>query len=221
MALMHQTTLIPSKLELLADWLPEQLWFEGDATNLERLGSYRFQDPAGEVGMEGLLITAGGEAVYHVPLTYRAEPLAGAEAFLVGTSEHGVLGTRWIYSAMGDPVYRAVLATTIAHGGAEAPEEVMQADGSTVARETFTHLRGSGSQGHAVPGFVTAEITDEDGLTYAFSGGATLAIKRVATRDGHGPQGSHVLEATWPGHETASIIAILHLGEAESDEVSA
>jgi len=32
-----------------------------------------------------------------VPLTYRGAPLDGAEDALVGTTEHGVLGRRWVY----------------------------------------------------------------------------------------------------------------------------
>ncbi len=34
-------TLSPSKLELLATWLPEQPWFDGDAANLTRVAHYR------------------------------------------------------------------------------------------------------------------------------------------------------------------------------------
>ena len=49
MALMHETTLVPSKYELLAGWLPTQPWSPGDATRLERVGAYRLDDPAGEV----------------------------------------------------------------------------------------------------------------------------------------------------------------------------
>lgn len=32
MAIIHSTTLQPSKLELLARWLPEQAWYPGRAT---------------------------------------------------------------------------------------------------------------------------------------------------------------------------------------------
>jgi hypothetical protein len=34
---------------------------------------------------------------YLVPMTYRGSPLEGGEAALIGTSQHGVLGPRWIY----------------------------------------------------------------------------------------------------------------------------
>ena len=218
MALIYNTVLNPSKLDLLSSWLPNQLWFEGDISALNHVGSYRFDDPEGEVGMEGFLVTAGDDAVYHVPVSYRGAPLDDADAYLIGTSEHGVLGTRYFYNAMGDPVYRQALATTIAHGGTEASEEVVQADGSTAPREIFTRLRGSGSPDHVVPGFLHAHVTDEDGITYATSGMATLAVKRIATREGHGPEGALLLEATWPNQETPTVIAVLHLGEADDVE---
>ncbi len=50
--------------------------------------------------------TSGGAPVsYHVPLTYRGAPLDGAgEEALVGTAEHGVLGRRWVYDGVHDPL---------------------------------------------------------------------------------------------------------------------
>jgi hypothetical protein len=107
-ATIHRTTLTPTKLELLQVWLPRQSWFEGDAPSLTRVGGFRLDDPAGEVGIEALLVADARGRVYHVPLTYRAAPLAGAT--LVGTAEHGVLGTRWVHDAAKDPVALAQLA---------------------------------------------------------------------------------------------------------------
>ena len=97
MALIHQAELRPSKQELIAQWLPSQPWFlGGDTATLARIGSYRFDDPDGEVGMETFLMNLG-ETVYHLPLTYRGEPLDCAEEWLVGTMHHSVLGQRWVY----------------------------------------------------------------------------------------------------------------------------
>lgn len=102
----HQgATLTPSKLELLATWLPQQPWFDAsDASDVERIAAYRFVDPYGEVGIETLLVRTGG-VVYQVPLTYRDAPLEGAEEFVVGEMDHSELGHRWVYDATGDPVY--------------------------------------------------------------------------------------------------------------------
>lgn len=216
MALIHQTTLHPSKLELLSPWLTQQPWFESDASKLTRVGAYRLDDPDGEVGIEGQLLSAGDDAVYHVPVTYRGAPLAEGEAFLIGTLEHGVLGTRWVYNAMGDPVYRAVLATIIAQGGTEAIEEVAQEGGAPKPREITTHLRGSGQPGASVPELWAAKISDEDGLTYANTGFATLAIKRIASRAGDGLESAEVLRATWPGHDTPTVLAVLHTEQDSS-----
>ncbi|EDX26627.1 conserved hypothetical protein [Streptomyces sp. Mg1] len=97
MAIIHKTTMSPDKLELLAAWLPDRPWYlpTGRPPELVRSGGFRLDDPEGEVGIEFMVVTdtSGGEpTAYHVPLTYRGAPLAGAEAALVGTTEHGVLG---------------------------------------------------------------------------------------------------------------------------------
>jgi Maltokinase N-terminal cap domain len=110
MATIHTgTTLAPSKLELLADWLPQRPWYldAGAPPALTKAGGFRLDDPAGDVGIEFMLVTdAAGEreTTYSVPMTYRAAPLEGADDALIGTSEHGVLGTRWFYDAAHDPV---------------------------------------------------------------------------------------------------------------------
>ncbi|MFF0273602.1 1,4-alpha-glucan branching protein [Streptomyces sp. NPDC094447] len=122
MAVIHQTTLQPTKLELLTEWLPTRPWYRGGEARLDRVGGFRLDDPAGEVGIEFMVVTdgEGADAVsYLVPLTYRGAPLDGAEAALVGTSEHGVLGKRWIYDGAHDPVLVAQLYALLA-GRAEA-----------------------------------------------------------------------------------------------------
>ncbi|MFB7391132.1 1,4-alpha-glucan branching protein [Streptomyces sp. NPDC056191] len=107
MAVVHQTTMQPTKLELLTEWLPTREWHAGGQARPERVGGFRLDDPAGEVGIEFMAVTDGegdGATTHLVPLTYRGEPLDGAEHALVGTSEHGVLGKRWIYDGTHDPV---------------------------------------------------------------------------------------------------------------------
>jgi hypothetical protein len=111
MAVIHNTTMRPAKLELLARWLPDQAWYRGGAGPLSRAGGFRLDDPDGEVGIE-FMIVAGDDA-YLVPMTYRAAPLEGAEAALIGTAQHGVLGARWIYDGEHDPVLRAQLAALL------------------------------------------------------------------------------------------------------------
>ena len=114
MAEIHQATLTPTKLELLPEWMAQQRWYaaKGRVPRLRRLWSWRLDDPAGLVGIETLLVVdeAGAEpVVYQVPLTYRGAPLEGGEQALVGTTEHSVLGRRWVYDGPRDPVYAAQL----------------------------------------------------------------------------------------------------------------
>jgi len=98
----------PTKLELLASWLPTQPWYAGpESPELQRAGGFRLDDPVGEVGIEFMIVSmvAGDSTLTcHVPMTYRGEPLPSAEPALIGTAMHGVLGQRWIYDGAADPV---------------------------------------------------------------------------------------------------------------------
>ncbi len=212
MALMHETTLVPSKYELLAAWLPAQPWFHGDATKLERVGAYRLDDPAGEVGLEGHLFTAGDDTVYHVPLSYRGAPLEdtveGGDAFLVGVMQHGVLGKRWASDAMGDPVFRAVIAEVMVHGGHEAAEFAQDAAGNVVERAVHTRIQGSGSPRDAVPDLSDASVVDLGESSRAENGTAVLVLHRVAA-PGREPGDSDALRVSWPGQADPVVLAEL------------
>ena len=154
MAIVHRTTLTPSKLELLEVWLPRQEWAEGTGSPT-LVGSYRFDDPAGEVGLEGLLVSTE-IGLLHVPLSYRSAPLDGAEAHLVGTMEHGVLGERWAYDGEFDPVWRAAALQAIFTGGHGASLD-LQVDGEIIDRvEPTVRVLGTGSG--AVPANASLHI---------------------------------------------------------------
>lgn len=118
MSVIYRTTMDPTKGELLASWMPKQPWFAGEQTvSLRVVGGFRLDDPADEVGMEMILVldeTPPTPVLYHVPLTYRGAQLDGGDEFLVGTSAHGVLGTRWIYDASGDPVWQEQVKALVA-----------------------------------------------------------------------------------------------------------
>ncbi|MEU8794087.1 1,4-alpha-glucan branching protein [Streptomyces sp. NPDC048643] len=128
MATIHRTTMSPTKLELLADWLPKQSWYLGSAASPElvKAGGFRLDDPDGVVGIEFMVVVdaAPQEPVaYLVPLSYRGQRMEGAPGrALIGTSEHGVLGTRWIYDGVHDPVAMAQLRALL-RGEATAQQQ--------------------------------------------------------------------------------------------------
>ena len=175
-AKIEDATLTPSKLELLAGWLPAQSWFKGAADDLTRVAAYRFVDPEGEVGIETLLVRSAG-VTYQVPLTYRSEPLAEADDSLVGTLEHSVLGTRYVYDAVADPVYVVELLRVIHEGDNEADlsrgEKSMTVVGSGIVRVSNAAgeaarivrvLDGSHVPGARLPlGTLTGTWTDDAG----------------------------------------------------------
>jgi len=95
MAVVHTSaTIKPTKTELLEAELGEPV---------EVVGSYRFDDPAGEVGIEGFVVRRGTQ-LQHVLFTYRGAPLEADGARLVSTMEHSELGPRWVYDGTTDPV---------------------------------------------------------------------------------------------------------------------
>src|ERR1700760_3783365 len=96
MAVIHQTTLSPAKLELLSALLPGQSWYQGRVPDLARCGGFRLDDPAGEVGLEFMLVsdTSGDVPVtYNVPLTYRGAPLAAPSSARPSTASSAAAGS--------------------------------------------------------------------------------------------------------------------------------
>ncbi|WP_098891918.1 maltokinase N-terminal cap-like domain-containing protein [Streptomyces sp. or3] len=138
MASIHRTTMTPTKLELLTGWLPRQSWYvgSGETPDLVKAGGFRLDDPEGEVGIEFMVVadTAGREPVaYLVPLGYRGAALEGVPGeALIGTSEHGVLGTRWIYDGAHDPVVLAQLRALLSGGAKPQQQSVSDTPDPTV-----------------------------------------------------------------------------------------
>lgn len=149
MAILHQADVRPTKLELLAGWLPSQSWWSGEVAEISPVGAFRFDDPAGVVGVETLLVRTATSPVWQVPLTYRGAPLLGAEDALIGSMEHTVLGHRWVYDGCADPVYVATLLETIRTGGHEA-ELFVEVDGLLERRDPSCRVRGSGTGADSV-----------------------------------------------------------------------
>ncbi|HEX8626824.1 MAG TPA: hypothetical protein VF755_01475 [Catenuloplanes sp.] len=214
MAIVYPAELRPTKLELLAGWLPGRPWYRAaGAADIRRVAAYRFDDPAGEVGIETLLVRAGAGPLLQVPLTYRGAPLDGADNWLVGTTEHSVLGRRWVYDACGDPVYATVLAHTIFTGARQA-QEFVEIDGSRHRRETTVSVRGSGTPASNVPAVNAVVRVDDNDPTAMVTDSVGLLVARVLDDPG-GPGSSGwtgdpealTLTGTWPGQATASLLA--------------
>ena len=203
MALLHRATLSPTKAEIISEWLPAQPWAPGGDTEL--IGAYRFDDPEGRVGLEAHLVRSN-DVLLHVPLVYRDEPVDGLDARLVGTIEHSVLGQRWVYDGLTDPVFIGMLAAATLTGTGQAIGMVDNAGRWTLV-PTPVHLHGGGWFHGPVPvdGFST--VSDDD--TWAVLRNDRLEL-RVAHRPAAGEQPPIGLTARWPGQLEPVILAEIY-----------
>lgn len=202
MALFHRATLSPTKQELIAAWAPTQPWGPPADVASEVIGAFRFDDPEGRVGMEIHLVDAGG-TVFQVPLTYRDEPLDGAQDGLIGEMQHSVLGTRWVYDGLRDPRLVIMLAAVAMTGQGEALGMALYEDRWYVA-PTKVRIQGGGWTLERVPvdGF---EIeSDETARSVLRNDRFELSVFRRPTS---GPRPSIGLTATWEGRPEPVVLA--------------
>jgi hypothetical protein len=220
MALLHQAELRPSKLELLDAWAPSQPWYVGDAgAGLSAVGAFRFDDPEGEVGVETLLVRAGDGPVLQVPLTYRGAPLAGGDAWLIGTMQHSVLGDRWVYDGVGDPVYLLTVASAAICGDGQA-ELYVEIDGELERREPTARVVGSGTSDAplSLPSVDDVTARTEHGLTLVETASLHIIVARVV--DGRSLQHPRfpadgtegVLAGTWTGQPDPQPLVLAAVG---------
>ncbi|MGY2009436.1 maltokinase N-terminal cap-like domain-containing protein [Nocardia gipuzkoensis] len=58
MSVIYRTTMVPTKLQLLAAWMPGRTWYRGGRDpDLRKAGGFRLDDPDGEVGIEFMVLT--------------------------------------------------------------------------------------------------------------------------------------------------------------------
>ncbi|WP_407344254.1 CG0192-related protein [Pengzhenrongella phosphoraccumulans] len=221
MAILYRAELRPTKLELVAGWLPTQPWFEGNTdAGLVSIASFRFDDPEGEVGIETLLVRVGDGPVLQVPLTYRGAPLNGGDASLIGTMQHSVLGQRWVYDAAGDPAYLAALATAALTGGSHA-DQYIDTDGQLILRAPTALVVGSRTNGVAqtLASIESVSMRNEQRSTVVMAGLLRLVILRVLTPDGlpvhrasalaADDEETGVLTGTWSGQLEPQPLALV------------
>jgi Maltokinase N-terminal cap domain len=204
MALIHQATLRPTKLELLSDWLPTRGWYDGPKGEVERVVAYRFDDPDGAVGLETLLVRAGDGPVYQVPLTYREAPLAGADDLLLGTADHSVLGKRWIYDATGDPVYVAELAKAIVANAGQV-EQFTQVGDRLEPRALSMTISSNAAADAVAPAVATIQkVVDTEPTVITTDTVELVIVRRLDTAP---VLTGTVLTGTWPGQDTPITLA--------------
>ena len=200
----HTATLSPTKQELVEAWLPGRSWAEGQHV-AGKVAEYRFDDPEGEVGVETILWRTTDGTVVQTPLTYRAAPLEGAEAHLVGTTDHSVLGQRWVYDGCGDPVWAATLVDTIATGGRQA-QMFIEEDGRRVDVPPRMQVRGSGTDDPAPSLGSIDAVADEGSVTVVTAGEVEIAVARVVGAPlGDGPH----LSGTVGDSDETTMLAVL------------
>lgn len=199
MAVIHRATLRPTKTELLTDWLPGRAWCTGPSGEVRQVASFRFDDPAGAVGIETILVRAGDGPVLQVPLTYRDTPLSGGDDWLVCTTEHSVLGKRWVYDGIGDPVYVQALVSAILENSGQA-EQLVRVDDRLEPRAFSMGIASSVRGGTAAPAVGPVARVAGDDPAVVVTESVELAVVRDldAGRDLTGA----VLTGTWPGRET-------------------
>ncbi len=210
MALIHRATLSPTKSEIIAAWLPAQPWSPGGDGSVELVGAYRFDDPEGRVGLEVHLVRSS-EILLQVPLVYRDAPVDGMEAHLVGTMEHSVLGQRWVYDGLADPVFIGMFAAAALTGTGQAIGMVDNAGRWTLV-PTPVHLEGGGWFHGPVAVDEFSVVSDDD--TWAILRNDRLEL-HVAHRPVAGERPPIGLTARWPGQVEPVVLAeVLDPGES-------
>jgi maltokinase-like protein len=202
MALFHAATITPTKSDLIAAWAPTQPWGPSADESMKVIGAYRFDDPDGRVGMETHLVAAG-DTVLHVPLSYRDEPLEGADDALITEMQHSVLGTRWVYDGLRDPRLVVMLAAVTMTGQGEALGMAVY-DGRWFIAPTNVRIRGGGWTQERVP-------VDGFDLEHDDATGAVLRNDRfeltVFRRPVPGPRPAIGLTATWDDQPDPVVLA--------------
>jgi hypothetical protein len=183
-------------------WLPTRSWYDGHEDR-KPVGSFRFDDPAGEVGIEFFLLGGTDGPTLLIPMTYRAGPLDGAEEHLIGTTDHSVLGPRWVYDACGDPVGMSALVSAILTGGHEADLR-MARDGVVVRLDPTCRVAGSGTDAEEVT-VDAVTVADAGDPTVVHADDRELVVARIL---GPGVTGSETLTATWGDGEPVVVAAV-------------
>jgi len=194
MALYHRATLTPTKHEVVVGWIPTQSWGPSADAAIEVVGAFRFDDPNGRVGMEAHIVT-DGETWFFVPLTYRDEPLPGADDALITEMDHSALGTRWVYDGLGDQLYVTMLAAVTMTGQGEALGMVDDDDRWVIAPANVRIAAGGWTGGHVAVDQFDAIDLGADPVVFTNDRFELTVHRRPAV----GERSSMGLTAVWEG----------------------
>ncbi|MBF4768489.1 hypothetical protein ISU10_12000 [Nocardioides agariphilus] len=204
MAILHDATITPGKRDLMKGWLPSRSWFDGDLARKPH-AAFRFDDPDGEVGIECFLLgpeDGSSAPTYLIPMSYRGAPLEGAEEHLIGTTDHSVLGPRWVYDGCADPVAVSAILSAILTGGHQA-ELTMEQDGEIVRFDPTCRVSGSGTASAGVR-VSSVALLDAGDPTITRAGDLELVLSRVI---GTPVEGDQTLTAQWGDHAPVVVAA--------------
>ena len=206
MAQIYNAELSPSKNQVLATVLGT------DEADIEKLTSYRFDDPADQIGMEVHIVRTPDGSVLQVPLVYRPEPLEDAEEDeLITTMEHSVLGTRYVYLGMSDPVFAEALDMTISEERSGAEQFLVDGDTQTPITEGLATVTGTGE-------IELEEEEDDDNLVGVLELFAELDLDGLSEEEAAQPG---QLVGTWEGQSTPVLLAhsgLVYVDDAEFDD---
>lgn len=199
MGLFHRAVITPSKTEMIESWGPTQDWWPDSDAPVEVVGSFRFDDPDGQVGMETHLVRVAG-VLLQVPLTYRNDPLDGADGAFVAATEHTVLGTRYVYDGLGDDLYLVMLAATAMTGQGETLGMAVY-DGRWYVAPAPVRIEGGGWSLERVP----VDGFERQGSGDVFvNDGFELRFHRAPVAQPRPPMG---LAARWDGQADPVLVA--------------
>jgi maltokinase-like protein len=214
-AVHYEATIVPTKMELLQTWVPRQPWLgDANASKLTKLGSYRFDDPDGEVGIETHLLGTADGQILQVPLTYRGAPVESADEWLITTMTHTTLGDRWIYDGCHDPVYVRAVVTTILTGGRDA-DLFLATDTGLVQESVTTHVLGSGTTPTTELPDLSAPVVTHEHTVTRIDAGPVVTLLRVPTTG----TAETMLTGTWPGQPTPLLLATIAAGPGQRKSI--
>jgi hypothetical protein len=200
MAELFDADLFPSKLDIADRWLAGRPWRRGDPdVGVTKVASFRFDDPAGRVGVETHLLRVGTSGPIHVlPMTYRDAPMPGGGLALMSEMEHSVLGHRWVYDGTRDPVWVEEMVRCALSGGTGAEEMFRAADGTLGLLAPSMTVLGSGSGSGPIPAAGGLGVTVRGAACTITGPGYELTLAHVLDGSVTLPPGD-TITGTWVG----------------------